>query len=307
MASLPHYHAHLRPIFDALADDVRGEVRPITPIAQRPRPGRAALVAGWQDVVELAGRVQMVYVEHGAGQAYAGDPQSARLPGYSASGGHRHDGVIGFVSPNERVAARWTTAPAVAAGCAKLDQWVSRRTPSIYNVCFAWHWDGYEVCPEASSAWPHYSEEMPALITHLELQGCKVFGHAHPRWRGALDERMREQGLHVLATEEEVFARCGTLFVDNSSLGMEFLALNRQVVWMNAPWYRRDVDHGGRFWTWTHGVPTVDGPEEILDLHVWKMADMLTGAAGHVGATYANLGSAARVAAEWIADLIRER
>lgn len=72
----------------------------------------------------------------------------------------------------------------------------------------------------------------------------------------------------VLTTERDVFNKAAVLFVDNSSIGMEFLALHRQIVWMNAPWYRRDINHGGRFWDWTAGVLTVNEPDELMNVDI---------------------------------------
>lgn len=313
VASLPHYLNHMLPIFEALPERLRGEVHPVREIARRPHPGRAALVAGWQDVAELGGRCPMIYVEHGAGQTYTGDERVRRNPGYSGSGGERHHGVIGFIAPNQRVADRWRTAPAVAAGCPKLDWWWQHhRHGERWSVCFAWHWPGGQVCPEAESAWEHYAEELPEIAEAMRRQGFDVYGHAHPRWLGRLDQKLADAGLTVLTDERQVFQTCETLIVDNSSLGAEFMALGRPVIWMNAPWYRRDVDHGDRFWTWPTLTMQVDGPVELFrfDLAGWlgqEGLDPITRLERMQAAGYANMGNAAEVAAAFIVDLIGQR
>lgn len=313
VASLPHYLTHMLPIFDALPAELRGDIHPLRDIVDRPLPGRAALVAGWQDVVEIGGRAPMIYVEHGAGQTYTGDDRVRRNPGYSGSGGERHHGVIGFISPRQVVADRWRTAPAIAAGCPKLDYWWNeKRHADRWSVCFAWHWPGGEVCPEASTAWPHYADEMPAIVEHLHRLGFDVYGHAHPRWRGQLDQQLHDAGLIVLEHESQVFDRCETLFVDNSSLGAEFLALGRPVVWLNAPWFRRDVEHGDRFWTWPTLGMSCDSPLELIRMQWWEWVNRFTNDESttldaELTVGYANMGHAAEVAAAFIVDLIGKR
>jgi hypothetical protein len=45
------------------------------------------------------------------------------------------------------------------------------------------------------------------------------------------------------------------------------MSLGRKVVWLNHPEYRREVQHGGRFWTWPQraGVQ-IDRPESLMQL-----------------------------------------
>jgi CDP-glycerol glycerophosphotransferase (TagB/SpsB family) len=104
-----------------------------------------------------------------------------------------------------------------------------------------------------------------------------------------------------------VFLNADILFVDNSSIGMEFMSLGRPVVWMNAPWYRRDVHHGGRFWTWAEDALTVDDPQAILATNLWDIdlhrADIVAAQNRHVTATYAYTdGSSGQRAADFIAE-----
>lgn len=277
VASLPHYLDHLRPVFDALPDELQGQVYGgSTPWSLRPRGvPRLTLVAGWQDVRD--GNGSMVYVEHGAGQSYAGDPKTAHQPGYSASGGARHRGVVGYIAPSEEVARRWrsgTGRPAVAVGCPKLDAYLidDPPVPEERTICLAWHWDCL-ISPEARSAWNHYAERLPRVVAAWHRQGWRVFGHSHPRWEGALDSTMLTAGVdEILATDRQVFERAAVLAVDNSSIGMEFQALDRPVIWLDAPWYRRNISHGGRFWDWVIGAPRVSGPDELIELklnNVW--------------------------------------
>lgn len=307
VCSLSHYLAHCLPVWEALPAHLRGDVHPLGPVSPPPR-GRVALVGGWLDVQPLRGVAKMIYVEHGAGQTYAGDPKLAYLPGYSASAGVRHHGVFGFISPSERVAARWTTAPARAVGCPKMDRWIGTAPARSDGVCLAWHWDAVGVAPEARSGYPHYAPHLAAVVRRWTDLGFKVYGHAHPRWEGSLDAVMATAGMEVLSSDAEVFAQCALLCVDNSSLGTEFMLLDRPVVWLNAPWYRRDIHHGGRFWEWTAGGHVVDEPEQLIELPIADLLynDQYSAARSRVVAdVYAHTdGSSARRAAEFIEELL---
>lgn len=307
-----HYVRHMLPIFNALPDHLRGVVHPQSPpgMAVRPPMGRIAMVAGWQDVNPLRGQCPMIYVEHGAGQSYIDNAADAA---YSGSGGRRHTGVIGFICPNETVASRWTSAPTVAVGCPKMDRYVGIETPTIPTITFAWHWDG-SVAPEAKSAWPHYAERMDEVISLYTAMGFRVFVHEHPKWRGKMEDTWAER-FHIppFWTDDEVFKYSSILMVDNSSLAYEFASLGRPVVNLNAPWYRREVHHGLRFWEHVPGIQ-VEGIDGLLGLNPWDLlGDTPLGrlsaglAEDAVKVTYAFTdGSSAQRAAQWITDLVAE-
>ena len=306
--SLNHYLDHMLPIWQALPDDMKGEVHDREHPVRPPLRNRIALVGGWQDVQTLRPNHRMIYVEHGSGQTYAGDVKSALQPGYSGSGGFRHGGVEMFIAPNDVVAFRWQTAPAYAVGCPKMDQYVNGEQPAENAVCFAWHWESL-ISPEARTAWWHYASQLPDVVAFYKQQGFTVYGHAHPRWDGSLDTAMEDFGLTVLNSDREVFEKAEILFVDNSSIGMEFMSLGRPVVWLNAPWYRKSVNHGGRFWDWTQGIPSVDGADELLGMNLWDvlafnyMSGSQEAQRRHVDAVYKyHDGTSAQRAADFIAQ-----
>lgn len=265
--SEPHYARHLLPIWVALPDSIRGNVHEPYPAggAQRPPMGRWALVAGWQDVSPLRGRCNMIYVEHGAGQTYADRPYD---PSYSGSQGQRHRGVRGYIAPSHTVAERWSQ-PAVAVGCPKMDRWIKQGEfgpDDPPSVCFAWHWD-CRLVPEARTAWPHYEPMFAQVVEAFRDQGFNVFGHEHPRWRGKMADTLARYDVPILATEDDVFSIADILIVDNSSLAYEFALLGRPVVNLNAPWYRRDIEHGLRFWSHPPGI-MIDDPNELVRLNL---------------------------------------
>lgn len=262
-ATYSHYRAHLKPIFDALPPEMRGTIHPLG--FHQGDPDRVALVAGYCDGKVIGQRQKMFYVEHGAGQTYTDpNPAIAQNPSYSGMGGHRLMNVLGFIAPSQAVADRWQTAPAVAVGCPKLDQYRGIESSNPTSVCFTFHFPGTMV-PENGSAWRHYMVKLPAIVASLQQQGLTVFGHSHPRWDGYLDAHLSDAGMTLLQLDYDVFRTAGMLIADNTSLLPEMASLGRSIMLLNAPWYRRDVEHGGRFWDWARYVPAADGPEDLLN------------------------------------------
>lgn len=309
-ASQPHYLDHMTPIFDALPERLRGTVHAVEEPCPYPGRNRVAMVAGWDDLKRLRGLNPMIYVEHGAGQAYLGDEKTATLPGYSG-GAARHNGVIGYICPNVTVAQRWAPAPAVAAGCPKMDRWIGVDPKVGSSVCFAWHWDAgrNSLSPEMRSAWTHYEPRLAEIVEWWTSLGYTVFGHAHPRWRGALAKPMADVGMCVLERDVDVFENIEHLFVDNSSLGYEFALLGRPVTWLNAPWYRRNIEHGLRFWSQVPGR-MVDDPESLLQFDPSQLEGTdawVSKIMADVYSTWSHIGRAAERAAEWITQLVDER
>lgn len=268
---MKHYLDHMLPIYHALPPEIQGEIRPRT---FEPVPGRVALVASWQDLEPLRGHHPYIYVEHGAGQAYTGDEKSALQPGYSGSGGYRHHGCLGFICPSQTVADRWTTAPTAVVGCPKMDAYLNNRCEPIpKTVCFVWHWDS-KISQEASSAWPHYRDQLPTIVNSFEEQGWTVWMHPHPKWDGALNQLITDTGARLVANPADVLTGAAMMVADNTSLAYEFALLDKPVFFLNAPWYRRDVHHGLRFWSEIPGI-TIDEPTELLDVQLDHAHEMM--------------------------------
>lgn len=290
-ASQPHYASHLVPIWSALPGVERGIFwaagmwgdQPNTEGAASRRPGYPpptrgtrvpTMVAGYADEVSCtqSGR-PVIYLEHGAGQTYDGD-RRGNEPSYAGSDGH--DRCCLFLCPSQRVADRWRAkyphVPAVAVGAPKMDAW-HRRGPWVHQegtpvtAAITFH-SNNTLCDETVTAIDHYQPGLQAVIHELAAHGVKVIGHAHPRLFSHLRTRRFWENMGVEAVEDftDVLARADILAVDNSSVGPEFASTGRPIVWMNAPWYRRDVVHGGRFWDWTDGIPTADHPDELPGL-----------------------------------------
>ena len=316
-ASHAHYADHLWRIWLALPDELRGQAYSGNGsswwgdrLPARYRTNRLVLVAGWVDVTRLRGTgARMIYVEHGAGQSYPGDARARMNESYH---GARHPAeVVGYLAPSERVAAGWREArpgvPVGVVGCPRLDPWMNqtvepdrRRTLAI-----TWHWNCL-IAPEAKSALPHYRRALPGLIDRWRAQGFQVLGHGHPRAWGQLHRMWDELGVEAVRESNEVLDRAGVLLADNTSLLYEFAALDRPVVVANAPWYRRDVHHGLRFWNLIPGVQVNDADElagldlaQHVDLDPFRRDRQIV-----LQSVYAHRdGTSAARAAEWLAGL----
>lgn len=270
VATLPHYLAHLAPIWRALPDELRGTayspgtIPGLAPLPHAWATDRPVLVASFMDAQRVGAR-PTIYVEHGSGQTYRGDPAGDH-PSYSGGPGHERAAL--FLSPNETVAARWRerypATPSVAVGSPRLDEWHTspraRPAGAPLTVAVTFHWECLLV-PETRSAWPHFDPVLPEFVARARARGWRVLGHGHPRLWGRIARRWAEIGVDHTAEFDVVLREADVLVVDNSSAAMEFASTGRPVVWLSAPWYRRDVDHGGRFWRWVEAGPHVTEPD----------------------------------------------
>lgn len=248
VASMPHYLRHILPIWLRLPADVQGDIF----TRRRPNLGRipaedVLLVASWVDAVRTT-KHNVIYVEHGAGQSYGGDPQSAGNPSYHGSRHPNH--IIGYIAPRQSVADSWGR-PAFAAGCPAIAD--IQRQPEQLAV-ITWHYDAHNVSPEARSARLHWAEDIDYLIGHLWDCGYTVAGHWHPK-DTAGPKRWKRLRIPVIESADEVLRTAALVVADNTSLMYEAAALDIPVAVLNAPWYRTWVHHGLRFWS------HVPGPE----------------------------------------------
>ncbi len=252
-ASMRHYAEHLAPVFDALPQTMRGQWLDLVDLNTRDVT-RHVLVACWRDAQTVAPS-PLLYVEHGAGQSYEGDARSAGNGSYS--GGDGLGRVRLFMCPNPVVAGRWAGAYPGAAtavvGCPKLDRWhrLPPKTPGEFpTVAITFHWE-CALIPETRSTWRHYD---PALHLLRDDPRWDLLGHGHPRIWGVLRRRWLKLGVEPVEDFAEILERADLLVADNTSAAYEFASTGRPVLVLNAPWYRRDIDHGLRFWDYPPGL-----------------------------------------------------
>lgn len=292
-ASLRHYHDHLAPIWERLPAGVRGTFWSPSRSQQWGRAldrtrdqGALTLVASALDGAQL-GDTPLVYVEHGAGQTYTGTRSG------SYAGGPGHGGVRLFVAPNRHVAGRWSDAypgvPVAVVGCPKLDRWHLEQQDQHHDdqedcddhagghdrdgtrplrVAVTFHWD-CGLCPETRSAWRHYDRALPRLCRDHRWE---VWGHGHPRLWPTIRQRWTQLGVRLVPQLGDVLDGADLLVADNTSALYEFASTGRPVVCVNQPGYRRDVEHGLRFWSHPPGVQC-DEPGDLADLIAFAATD----------------------------------
>lgn len=293
LATQPHYVAHLAPLWLALDPAERGTFHAMGPACaaeaarygippaelQRrrtmPAPHRIHepvwLVASWWDLDRLGPRRRAVFVEHGAGQQYLGNGHPENYPG-----GPRRERVALFLCPSPRVAdanrATYPRTPAEVVGCAHVERLAARRTWA--EVCgierrpvLTFHFDtAHQVAPEARSALGHYLPALPTLARQV-----RPLGHGHPRAWAELAELYAEHGIEPCEHQDDALARASVLIADNTSAMFEAAALDVPVVVLNAPWYRRDVHHGLRFWDAADVGLQVNEPDELVPAIAWTL------------------------------------
>lgn len=273
--SQPHYWRHMAPIWYKLPGDLRGMLYDETIPMNHRNLAPFVMCAGYNDAMFVGdlGR-KVIYVEHGAGQSYTG----IDLGNYSGGDGFGPSAVL-FICPSETVAGRWRsrypTVPAVAVGCPKMDRYIHpapyQRQPIEPVVAITFHWNAL-VCPESRSAFDHYRNDLHTLVKLCEDHCVQVMAHSHPHWddpqfggdRGFMMRFWNGLGAIYTPFEDDVLSLGTLLIADNTSLMYEFASLKRPVIALNAPWYRRDVEHGLRFWSHVPGIQA-DTPVEMLD------------------------------------------
>lgn len=302
-ATLPHFVDHLAPIWLGLPDDLRGRFCATTLAASRARDkgivpmplvdlagveSPMTLVASYNDERHVRPR-PTILVEHGAGQNYSpvgGYRDADRNPGYP--GGRGRESVCLFLCPNEATAARWSAmypaTPCEVVGAPKLDPWHGDiRFPSLKFrgdgeqllplVVFSFHWD-CQVVPECRSAFEHYRGELFRLARMSdEERGWRMGGHWHPKARDVHDW-FRSVGVLIFDQFDDVLDEADLYVADNTSTLFEFASTDRPVVVLNAPWYRREVDHGGRFWRWADVGYQVDEPIDLVPVVDHALVDV---------------------------------
>jgi hypothetical protein len=265
LASEPHYERHTRAIWRRLHPSIRGEMRVGRAATPRGIPrDEHIMVAGVMDI-DRCREHRVIYVEHGAGQSYLGDPESKHSAFYPHAGAQHPDNVVAYVSPRKEIADAWGR-PAIAVGCPALAPVVRSRAETAHylTAVITFHWDAYRVCSEARSARPHWIDHLHTIVGWLRNHEIKVVGHWHPRDREAL-QIWQNLGVETVRNPDEALERASLVIADNTSFMYEAAAVGCRVLTLNAPWYRKNVEHGLRFWSHVPGTQ-VDDIDEILAL-----------------------------------------
>ena len=166
-------------------------------------------------------------------------------------------------------------------------------------VVFTFH-PSYAVAqqiPELRSAFEHYRSAIPETVEALRSEGVDVVGHWHPRSPGTRNF-WRSIGVQAVEDWNALLGRLTVLVADNTSALPEAMAVGASAVFLNTPDYRRNVEHGGRFWAWPRGGFSCDDPAD-LSATVLRALDGPPPEAQDVALSiYGPLGGAAERAAE---------
>jgi len=287
LASELQFVDHLAPVWKALPEELRGVFRvpvnleayaeslgleveaiPWTWLRAVPAPpasppkGERVLVASYGDTRNgrRLGYGEFAFLEHGCGQSYGA--KGDRHPSYS--GGTDRDDTTLFMVPGPHPARRWRQfypgAKVVEVGCPKLDS-LPRKNHGPTTVAFAFHCP-FAVVPELYETLSYY-----APVLRDAADRFKTIGHAHPRagWPRQVADRFKRARIPFVESLSEVFERADLLVCDNSSIIYEFASTGRPVLLLNAPCYRRGVEHGIRFWAASDVGLQVDRPEQLCD------------------------------------------
>lgn len=281
-ASAPWYIDHVAPIWRALPPEARGKfhvsaraassavglphvtTRPIASGDAR----RPILTMSFGDyrAARASGRTRIAVGQHGAGQSYSNDH-----PAYP--GGRGYEQASLFLVPNETAARRWRErypgTPVALIGCPKLDTLPDRDADLTEPVvAFSFHWDGPSIAPEMRSAWTYYRTVVP-----LVAKRHRVIGHAHPRAMSRVSRWYNMAHIEIVPTFTDILRRASVYVCDNSSSMFEFAATGRPVVVLNAPPFRRDVEHGLRFWEASGVGVNVDRADQLAEAVGRAVAD----------------------------------
>jgi hypothetical protein len=245
-------------------------------------------------------------IEHGAGQSYAGAGGSAARHA-SYAGGRDASDVSLFLVPNEHSANRWRSAYPDArveiVGSPILETLPARELGPGPVVAVSFH-VSFAIAPETTSAFRFYANAVRDLARRY-----RVIGHAHPLYLTDLADWYRRNGIELVSDFREVCRRADVYVADNSSTIFEFASTGRPVVLLNGPQFRRDVEHGLRFWRAATVGVQVDAPSELepsIDAALEDGRELREARDRALRAVYAVRSGSANLAAATLEDWITE-
>jgi hypothetical protein len=286
LATQPQYFDHIAPVWDALSNDNRGTFYVPIPMidyaVSRLKHRRylfgfednspdiyglnPILVAAFGDMKyshRISPERRIFMMEHGTGHGFGG-------PAWPNGKGDR-DLVSLFLAPNKYTAYKIRevrSTPIEVIGTPKLD-WIAqqkeRLLPFYSNyppvVCISFHHGSRKRRPpEAGSAFEHYKDYISTLKQNPAFQ---LVAHGHPLSRERDVPFYKSIGVPFLHDFVDVLKGVDIYVNDLSSTLYEFSATGKPVVVMNAPWFRKDVHHGLRFWDYSNIGIHVEEPEQL--------------------------------------------
>ena len=248
-----HYDDHLRPIWDALPESAKGNW--FQHAAPSKPTGNITLVCSYGNLLRMRDRGPVVFMEHGIGYSYVNGAGERFHPSYAGSS--KRDGVILFLNNHELTQdlnrKAHPNVPGVVIGTPKMDAWAGRmwENPTNPIAAYSTHWDCRHVVPETRSA---HKEFRWALRPDQWSDRFTWNGHAHPRAWGLVKTDYKNFYIPVIKDFADVLDQASVYVADTTSTLYEFAYTGKPVVCLNASFYRKDVNHGIRFWDYVPGI-----------------------------------------------------
>jgi hypothetical protein len=274
LATEPHFLEHLAPTFKAVngarfyvANEllVRAEELGVQALPLQARQDtNITVVAAFGDLKKArANGARVILSEHGAGQSYQGVQSGSYI------GGADRRGVIAVLVPGANQANRHRLAhpmiPAYEVGVPKLD-YLHRNLDKANagidreKVLISFHWD-CKVAPETRSAFRFYKP----IIRQMK-DDFKITIHGHPRASKEHRAFAEHFKLDYIESFAEAIESNWIYCCDNSSTIFEWASLQRPVVVLNSHLYRRNINHGMRFWEYADIGAQVDNPSAFPEI-----------------------------------------
>lgn len=215
-----------------------------------PYTDNPVLVSSHGDILraDRSGRKHIVHIEHGIGHGFG-------TPPYPNGSGGARDRVSLFLAPNDYTARKMRAVRDVrveVVGTPKMDSYVGSLPAVLENrsdplIAIGFHWgDKHSQPPESGSAFEHFERILPVL-----KERYRMIGHGHPLAMNELAKAYERAGIEIVRDFREVLRRADVFVNDLSSVLYEFLVTGKPVVLLNAPWFRRSVHWGIRFWDYS--------------------------------------------------------
>ncbi len=265
------YFDHMIPIWERLPDQHKGSFYVSMQVkVHRPHkdtivgipPKSTVLVASYGNFKDVDGDI--LFMEHGIGHTYG-----RKGIHHSYAGGEGKERVNLFLNQHHLTdklnRQAYPNAQHAIIGTPKMDRWgvMGYRPKDIPIVCFSFHWDCM-ISPESRTSFDYYVDEMRKLSKINKPY--KIVLHGHPKksgmWQKKIARDLRGTRYEFIDNFEQVMEQADVYVNDNSSTMYEFASLDKPVIVLNSPHYRRNVDNGIRFWDYIAGIQ-VNDPKEL--------------------------------------------
>ena len=267
-ASEPHFFDHMAPIWEKLNDEYKGTflvTQEIIDMCAKRIPEvrlglpteNICLVASFGDYSRSKG--QVIFMEHGIGHTYSVDDHS------SYAGGKGKDRVVLFLNQHhitdKKNKKTYPKTKHEIIGTPKMDEYGTKEIKGR-TVCISFHWN-CAIVPETRTTLPHYEKVFKTLAKSNDYT---LVVHAHPReygnWQKSVQRYFRGYDIRFITDFRQVLDEADIYINDNSSTMYEFMLTGKPVIVLNAPWYRKEINTGIRFWDFIPGIQ-VDNPEDL--------------------------------------------